>query len=519
MEWRGRRCLLAIRADCPVALHLDPCGQEKISAVAFTRFHRGRQGAGRRLVASADSVSESRQATALLLDRLIRQAVLRVSFGHTTRDVYDAIEVPSPTCWLLAHYGVMELGASCVSIRDLVTARAFPWAAQLPGWAAAIAKMSNLLPAFFGEWPAPAGDLKSFWPAVFSACETAEVSTEARKHCYEAAAAKGQVPTEVRIPSGLSLLKDCYVTSSDALAAQAHKAGVAVIVLSSEASDVWCERGAKNLASIARVEHDGIAPDPLSLLDVAPEIAPALSEDSEANAFVLACKNLRIQIGDVKTPLPATLEAGKLLVDLEQLAKRSWQDRLNILLHESINAGWIHDDAAHVAHDILQQNYVRRRAEVAAKASLEERLFAAVGGSRAAFLGTFDDAVRSAVERKAAMDPPAVARLALAVHGPTVLSALQEQLEKEGLQPPNRWGTQDAFQFAAALGFPPEFGGSRTHRRAAEIWASGPMPLGALHDYQDRLIVQLGKLVSEHMVKPARAVLSLPTGSGKTRVA
>jgi superfamily II DNA or RNA helicase len=457
--------------------------------------------------------------TALLLDRLSPQAVLRISFGHTTRDVYDPIEVPSPTCWLLAHYGVMELGPCCVSIRDLLAARTFSWATQLPGWAAAISKVNNLLPAFWGEWLIPAGDLKSFWPAVFSACETPELSTEIRRHCYEAGAAKGQVPAQVRISSGLSPLQDCYVTSSDALATQAYKAGVAVIVLSSEASDVWCERGAKNLASIARIEHDGIAPDPLSLLDVAPEIAPALSDDSKASAFVVACKNLRIKIGDVNTSLPATLEAGKLLVDLEQLAKRSWQDRLTILVHEAINAGWIEGDAARVAHDIVQQNYVRRRAEVAARPSLEERLLAAVCGSRAAFLGTFDEAVRSAVERKAAMDPLAVARLALAVHGPTVLSALQEQLEKEGLRPPNRWGTQEAFEFAAALGFPPEFGGSRTARRAAEIWASGPLPLGDLHDYQDRLIIQLGKLVSEHKVKPARAVLSLPTGSGKTRVA
>ena len=234
---------------------------------------------------------------------------------------------------------------------------------------------------------------------------------------------------------------------------------------------------------------------------------------------MLGCSNLRIQIGDVKTPLPATLENGKLLVDLEQLARLSWQDRLTILVHEAINAGWIEGDAAHIANGIVQQNYVRRRAEVAAKASLEERLLAAVGGSRTAFLGTFDDAVRTAIERKAAMDPLAVARLALAVHGPTVLSALQEQLESEGLQPPNRWGTQEAFEFASALGFPPEFGGSRTARRAAEIWASGPMPLGALHDYQGRLIEQLEKLVSAHKMKPARAVLSLPTGSGKTRVA
>jgi superfamily II DNA or RNA helicase len=158
------------------------------------------------------------------------------------------------------------------------------------------------------------------------------------------------------------------------------------------------------------------------------------------------------------------------------------------------------------------------RAEVAGKATLEERLLAAVGSSREALLATFDESVRRAVKHQVAMEPLGVARLALAVHGPTVLSVLQDQLRKE-LQPPARWGTHGALKFATALGFPPEFGGSRTARPSAELLASGPMPLGALHDYQDRLIEQLGKFVSDHKVKPARAVLSLPTGSGKTRVA
>jgi hypothetical protein len=95
----------------------------------------------------------------------------------------------------------------------------------------------------------------------------------------------------------------------------------------------------------------------------------------------------------------------------------------------------------------------------------------------------------------------------------------KNNLKKKVWEPPNRWGTQESFDFAMALGFPPEFGGSRTARRSAEIWASGPMPIGALHEYQERLIGQLGQLVAEHKTRPARAVLSLPTGSGKTRVA
>ena len=458
--------------------------------------------------------------TTLLLNRLGRQALQHALFGHTTRpEVYEPIEVPSPTCWLLARYGAVTIDGHNVTIHDLYAARSMEWLQRLPGWSAIIARVGVLISGFFEQWTIAEGDLKTIWPAAFASCKSTEVPAELRRTCFEAGAEHGQVPAQVRIRGELVPLDRCYATSSDVLAAQVQKAGVPVVVLTTETIRLWSTRGAKNLASVARIEHDGPVAEPVSLLDVAPELAPALVEEVRKKAWVHARENLHIQIGEIQTPLPATFEAGMFLVDLDQLARRSWQDRLMILLHEAINAGWISGDPEHIASDIVQRNYVRRRAEIAAKPSLEERLLAAVGGSPVVFVETFDDAVRRAVELKAAMQPLAVARLALAMHGPTVLAVLQEQLEKEGLEPPRRWGTQDAFDFAMAIGFAPEFGGSRTARRSAEIWASGPMPLGVLHDYQERLIGQLAQLVAQHKTKPARAVLGLPTGSGKTRVA
>ena len=458
--------------------------------------------------------------TTLLLNRLGPLSLQHAVFGHMTRcDVYEPMEVPSPTCWLLGQYGSIELGSFCVTLRDIVAARVMPWVQHLPGWGADISKLDLILSGFSDTWTIPAGDLKSFWPAAFVACADNDASPDVRRSCYEAAAAHGLAPPCIRIRGEFLTLSICYVSSSSALALQAEKAGVPVIVLSPEAVEIWCKTGAKNLASVIRIEHDGMAPDPLSLLDVAPEIEPALPSENRDKAWVRSCQKLRIRIGDIVTPLAATFGDGEFLVDLDHLGALPWQERLTILVRDAINAGWIDGDPERLASDIVQKNYVRRRAAVASKPSLEERLLAAVGGTQGSFLATFDDAVRRAVEFKAGLNPLGVARLALAVHGPTTLAALQEQLEHEGLQPPRRWGTQESFEFVAALGFPPEFGGSRTARRAAELWASGPMPLGALHEYQDRLIEQLGQLVSTHKTTPARAVLSLPTGSGKTRVA
>jgi len=458
--------------------------------------------------------------TNLLLARLGRPSLQHAKFGHTTRpEVYESIDIPSPTCWLLARFGAVAMGSHSVTIHDLNAARGMEWLRRLPGWNTVIAKLDLLNAGFFDEWTIAEGDLSTLWPAAFASCEATEVSLELRRICFEAAAEYRQVPSQVKLAEELVALDQCYVTTSDALAAYARDAGVPVVVLTANAIALWSKRGAKNLSDIARMDHDGRAAEPVSLLDIAPELAPVIPDEVRDRTWAHACSKLRIRIGEAETPLPATFADGMLLVDLDQLAHRPWQDRLTVLLHEAINAGWITADPKQLAADIVQRNSVRRRAEVAAKPSLEERLLAAVGGSHGALLDTFDDAVKRAVALKRAMPPLALARLALAIHGPTVLAVLTKCLEQEGLAPPHRWGTQDAFDFAMALGFPPEFGGSRTARRPAEIWASGPMPLGPLHDYQDELIAQLNRLIDEHKTRPARAVLSLPTGSGKTRVA
>lgn len=461
--------------------------------------------------------------TELLLKRLEQRSLQYAFFGHTTRqEVYETVEVPSPTCWLIMQHGAIELAGHCVPVRDLIGACDIPWLQRLPGWDVVLTQIGALAPGFTPDWEFPAGDHKALWLAVFASCESNEVPPELRRACYEAAAEQGHVPAQVWVQQELLPIDQCYVTSSDVLFGQVSEAGVPVVVLAADAIELWTEKGAQNLAGLACIEFDEMTPQPLSLLDVVPEITQALSEDVMEIAWVRACNNLRMQINEIRTPLPAALEAEAFLVDLDQLAQRSWQDRLTILVHEAINAGWVAGDAdvEKIARDIVQRNYVRRRTEVAANTSLEERLLAAAGGTPDALLDTFDDAVRRAVALRQTMTHLEIASLALAVHGPTVLTVLKEKLEEEGLEPPSRWGTQAAFEFAMALGFPPEFGGSRTAKRSAEIWVSGPMPLGKLHDYQKRLVDELGSLIVHHQREaPARAVLGLPTGSGKTRVA
>jgi len=113
--------------------------------------------------------------------------------------------------------------------------------------------------------------------------------------------------------------------------------------------------------------------------------------------------------------------------------------------------------------------------------------------------------------------PEKLAELTLALFGPTTLNKLKDTLEEEGLQPPKRWSSQEARLFAEAIGFPIEFADSSESSREAEEYISGPMKLPDLHNYQKDVMASLAALWSSTKNR-RRAVVSLPTGGGKTRV-
>jgi hypothetical protein len=69
----------------------------------------------------------------------------------------------------------------------------------------------------------------------------------------------------------------------------------------------------------------------------------------------------------------------------------------------------------------------------------------------------------------------------------------------------------------ASIGFPPEFASSAEARREPEELISGPIELPPLHDFQQEVFDGLRALLASGTGR-RRAVISLPTGGGKTRV-
>ncbi|MDN3293719.1 DEAD/DEAH box helicase family protein [Streptomyces ficellus] len=113
-----------------------------------------------------------------------------------------------------------------------------------------------------------------------------------------------------------------------------------------------------------------------------------------------------------------------------------------------------------------------------------------------------------------------VAQLVIATHGEEVLRELAPALTKAGFDAPHRWtGGHTSRAFVKTYGFPAEWAGDQETSQAPPPFETVPGPRRPLplHPYQMRLVANM----YQHLVQgeEKRAMLQIPTGAGKTRIA
>jgi len=90
------------------------------------------------------------------------------------------------------------------------------------------------------------------------------------------------------------------------------------------------------------------------------------------------------------------------------------------------------------------------------------------------------------------------------------------------LDPPVQWAASArAVAFVGSLGFSSEWAGERNSRRSPYLEVDGPHYLPPLHSYQETIAKNVRAVLANGAERGAdrRGMISLPTGSGKTRVA
>jgi superfamily II DNA or RNA helicase len=439
-----------------------------------------------------------------------------VPFGHSTMAAYPRIAVPHPMCWYLVCYGALPIGASTAPLRAALERWNHDLLERLPNWSI-IEPACERLKGAFPAVSVTSADIREFWLALIDTIVTPQsLEGEALAELWLGAARDGVVPTELPAPSGRVRLSEVFVTSSADLARRARSPERAVVVLDESTKETWLKAGARDLAGLIRPEWDGTAGPPERLTDVVPELVDVLREDVLESARCQRVNQLRLRIADGAQGAACLMWRGTLLLDAEQLAPLSRAERLDRLIADVSAAGWLDGSPTVALQRLGDAGVDERRGYVAEASTLAERLLRAAGNRAEPLLATLGQPLRD-MDWVRECKPQQLAELVLAQLGPAVLPALRESLLAEGLHPPQRWNTSAAAAFAAAIGFPPEFASSTQARREPEELVSGPIELPPLHDFQLDVFEGLTSLLSCGK-KRRRAVVSLPTGGGKTRV-
>ena len=148
-----------------------------------------------------------------------------------------------------------------------------------------------------------------------------------------------------------------------------------------------------------------------------------------------------------------------------------------------------------------------------------ERLLAAV--SEQALRTDLPDSLLAVLESDGdALTGTEIAEAAIATYHTDALKQYKSALDR--LDPPSHWaGSARAVEFVQSLGFSDEWAGTRNRRPEPFLEIEGRYRLPDLHSYQQVVVRNVREMLrSGHSDNtPRRGIVSMPTGSGKTRVA
>ena len=247
------------------------------------------------------------------------------------------------------------------------------------------------------------------------------------------------------------------------------------------------------------------------LTDEWPGLSPHLDKAGLGSCYLVRCQGFEGHDDDMRGRCEY-VEPDVYLVDTgdERADLKLVQSRLNLQLHD--------DDIEAVLLYVPREEIKQRRRQVKDHATDAERLLAAVGmdGLRSQLPSMLLDELESDGEGLTGLQ---VADAAIATFHTGALKTYRSHLGH--LDPPRQWaGSRAAVEFVLSLGFSPEWAGERGGRRPPFLEVEAPYDLPPLHNYQETIrdrVVDM--LVRNGEGDDKRGMISLPTGSGKTRVA
>ena len=293
----------------------------------------------------------------------------------------------------------------------------------------------------------------------------------------------------------------------------------------SEAFDLAADAG----ASAEPVGEDA----PAALLDVWPGLARSLAA-RQGELKLIRCDEIRgLDGGGAGGGPPCVAGDEAVYVERQDDEERELRAVLRALGVRLADA-----EIRWVLLGLTPEDVRRARDEVRACRTDEERLCAAVGEAELR-RGLPQDLLTILEDGRRPLPGAEVAQAAIATFHTGALRHYRHALAR--LDPPRQWaGRPRAVEFVTSLGFGEEWAGDPSARREPFVEVDGPSPLPALHGYQRRVVDRTRDLIrsgrngdrrrgvidgARGLLRPdrgrgeRRGMISMPTGSGKTRVA
>lgn len=251
--------------------------------------------------------------------------------------------------------------------------------------------------------------------------------------------------------------------------------------------------------------------DPVPLTDVWPGLAPHLPAQSHMWSLI-RCEQFT-GIDGINGVECVRVDSNVYLV-----STGNENHDLQLVLHE-LGLDLSDDDIDKIREYVSPHDIAVRRAAVREHETDAEKLLHAVGNH--ALRSRLPESLLAVLESgRVPLTGVELAEAAIATYHTAALMEYRWALDP--LAPPKRWaGSQPAVDFVQSLGFPPEWAGQRSSRRPPYLEVDGPYSLPELHNYQKRIVTRVKEMLCNGHAPSSdrRGMISLPTGSGKTRVA
>jgi superfamily II DNA or RNA helicase len=191
------------------------------------------------------------------------------------------------------------------------------------------------------------------------------------------------------------------------------------------------------------------------------------------------------------------------------------------LVSEAFDLGLTNADIERVLQVGLDHNLELLRQEALAVTTVPDRLDVYFGEDD--LREKLPKGLWQSLEAQGLVSPAtSVAELYHSVYGKDSIKELADLFRRDGFPDvPTQWaGGAATISWLRKMGFTSEFAGQRVPPQESEFVVPGATILDPLHDYQQAISAKLrGVLVEETAGRKSKAMVVLPTGAGKTRVA